>query len=113
MSLPGVHNLTIYKGDDFSQTVRLATDGVYINLTGWSGRAQLRSLTDTLITAFNITFGNQTTAPGELTMSLTAAVTSALTATEGVYDLELTTPAPAKVKTYLAGSVTIVSDVTK
>ncbi len=118
MSLPAVYDIEIYIGDDFSLPIRLKADNVYVNLTGWTGRAQLRNGVGTLLATFTVTVGNQSTTPGLVTVSMANTITSGLSpsgnspTTTAVYDVELTDTG-SKVRTYLAGTATVVIDVTR
>lgn len=77
------HNFVIEQGATFSRVLIIKTSGgVPIVLTGNTIRGQIRSRTsdaDALAT-FTCTLSDQDTAPGEVTISLTAAETTALNA---------------------------------
>jgi len=117
MSTPGIFPIEIYKGDDFELKFRLKDSfGVYINLTGWTGRAQLRNVsgpTGILAASFAVAIGNQGTEPGSIIVTMPAVTTAALTLPLGVYDVEMTSSAPSKITTYLVGPATIIDDVTR
>lgn len=122
---PAEHPIKIYRGDSYELFVRLrekvwssATNtfvpGDYIDLTGMTGKAQLRETKDssTVAAEFAVTLGNQSTTPGAAYMRLTPALTSGLTIDSGFYDLQFT-DGSADVQTYLAGNVEILKDVTR
>ena len=121
---PAEHNITIYRGDNFELFVRLrektwnaATNtfipGAYIDLTGQTGKAQLRENEDAtaVIAEFDVQLGNQSTTPGSAYVRLTPAQTAGITVTSGKYDLQFTVG--GETLTYLRGNVTITKDVTR
>jgi hypothetical protein len=121
---PAEHNITIYRGDNFELFVRLrektwnaATNtfipGAYLDLTGQTGKAQLRQDEDstTVAAEFTVDLGNQSTTPGSAYIRLTATQTAGLTITSGKYDLQFTVG--GETLTYLRGNVTITKDVTR
>ena len=122
---PAVHDITIYRGDNYELFVRLREKvwnagtntwipGDYINLTGFTGKAQFRADEDasTVAVEFTVTLGNQSTVPGAAYMRLSAAQTAALTVLTGKYDLQFT-DGSANTQTYLKGTVTVTKDVTR
>lgn len=118
---PATLNIEIYKGDDFSLFFRIreklanGDPGPYLNLTGSTGKAQIRQTEDTATVAaeFTVTIGDQVATPGAVLCELSSALTGALTITNpGKWDIQLT-HADGKVRTYLAGSVTLIKEVTR
>lgn len=91
---PGIYDITIYQGASFAQTLTWQDEnGAPVNLTTYTARLMARSsvdATDAFITLTTenagITLGG---AAGTIALSLTAAQTSVLEKTSGVYDLEL------------------------
>ena len=123
--IPAPHDIVIKRGDTFSLFARArdkvwdAGTGQYIagpykDLTGWVGLCQLRATEDsaTVIATPTIVIGNQVTALGSFFMNMTDAETGAITALEGVYDIQFTTPA-AEVYTYVGGIWTLSKDVSR
>lgn len=118
---PATQNIEIYKGDDFSIFFRIreklanGDPGSYVDLTGAVGKAQIRQTEDTATVAaeFTVTIGDQVATPGSVLCTLTGAVTGALSITSPAkWDVQLT-HADGKVRTYLAGSVTLIKEVTR
>jgi hypothetical protein len=103
-------NLTIDQGSSFSTSIALTdNDGVALNLTGYTGAAQLRKhYTSSTAVTFTVTIDALN---GEVTLSLTATQTAALTAGRYVYDVELTIG--STVSRVIEGIVTVTPEVTK
>ena len=93
------------------------TPDTYMDLTGYTGKAQMRELAASAVVAaeFTVTILDQIATPGGLTISLSATQTSALEVKSHVWDLQLTEPAGAggKVRTWLKGDVTVIAEVTR
>lgn len=108
-----VSNLAIDQGTTFTITISVADNtGSVRNLTGYTGRAQLkRSYYTNSNTAFTVTIDNPT--EGEINLSLSDTQTSALKAGRYVYDLELENDSTGDVERVLEGIVTIYPEVTK
>lgn len=113
----------MYQGDTFMQTFRLRylntdqTLGSYMNLTDSTAKAQMRTSAGnaTVVAEFTATIEDQSTMPGGITISLTHTATAdidATTTTPYVWDLQLTDVA-GRVTTYLAGSITVLAEVTR
>lgn len=108
-------NLLIAQGADNAYSFRYSNDGVPVDLTGWSARAQIRSdyggdiyLT---LTAQDIPL----TSDGVIQITIPHTVTEATewnAWTSGVWDLELVDP-NGGVTRFAAGRVTISQDVTR
>lgn len=120
MAKPATLDIEVYKGDDFSVFFRVRelnqdqTPGAYVNLTGGTGKAQVRQTEDNanVEAEFTVTLSNQTTTPGGVLCELSSAQTSAFAFTTGVWDVQVT-GADSKVKTYLKGKVTVIKEVTR
>jgi hypothetical protein len=95
------YNFTIEQGATFSKVITWKdSTGAGINLTGYtiSGKIKRKTSDQTALVAFTATLANQTTNPGQFTLSLTAAQTGTLPTTTGptaqkallecVYDIE-------------------------
>ena len=108
-----VSNLAIDQGTTYSVTITVNDDGGTVrDLTGYTGRAQLRrSYYTNANTSFTITIDAPT--EGIVVMSLTAAQTSALKAGRYVYDLELVKTSDSTVERIVEGIVTIYPEATK
>ena len=110
------HNIVIEKGATLKLPLRLKDSlGVALNLTGYSGRMQVRESLDNPLPALNLTTaGGHITvdAQGLLYVKASAALTDALTITAGVYDLELEAP-NGDVDRLLEGRVRIKPAVTR
>ena len=105
------YDLVIYKGNDFSMTVSfLDALGDPLDLTGWTGYAQIReerSKSSTLIADFTVTHNG---AGGVVTMTLADTDTNP-SGNKGFYDL-LMVDDDGFDETYLTGQVTFVPTVT-
>lgn len=115
MSAPGVRNLVIVHGDDYSHTVTVVdSDSVAIVLTGRTYAAQIRSSPATAGTAdatFTVSLTNLAT--GIVVISLTDTQTAALIpGLPYFWDLQETVTATTFTTTILAGKVSVVQDVT-
>ena len=109
----GTYNLVIDQGSDFALDLIIKQSGSALNLSNYSGRAQLR--TSVLASSVSATFTVSVTdaANGALKMQLPAATSTGLAAGQYVYDLEIFTSADAIVKRIVGGSVTITPEVTR
>ena len=115
---PGKYNLQIYRGSTFDKVITWKDQNkVLINLTGWKARLHMRATIDAVnpfltLTTENggITLGG---AAGTITFLAAASVTSAITLTQGVYDLELVAPDGVTVTRLLEGFVFISPEVTR
>lgn len=103
-------NLTIDQGTTFTTTITITDDdGNALDLTGYTGAAQLRKhYTSSNSVNFTVSI---TPATGEVTLSLTANATSNIVAGRYVYDCELTNS--GTVSRVLEGIVTITPQVTR
>lgn len=121
---PAVQDLTIYQGDSFDFFFRVRervydallqefVAGAYINLTGWTGKSQIRATPDAadVLADFSVTISNQTTTPGGVLLRLTNAQTAALPP-GGVWDVQLINTA-GEVKTFIGGRVIVPREVTR
>jgi len=107
---PGKYNLTLYRGDTFAQTFRFLTGGVPEDLAGTTFTAQVREYPNASVSAdFTVTVDDALS--GEVTIAMADTVTATLPSRGGSWDLEGT--AGGEVRTRLAGSITLVEDVTR
>ena len=122
MALPESRNIDIYKGDTYGFSFRLrdrtptGARGAYVDLTGCTAKAQIRSTEDTptVLVEFTASIPNQTVAEnkGRVNLALTPAQTAALTFTKAVWDVQITFP-DGVIRTYLKGAVTLTKEVTR
>jgi len=115
--IPATLNINIYQGDDYELTFRMK-DGdtnTYVNLTGMTGRAQIRASKDAtaVLSTFTVAILDQTVAPGGVYITLTPAQTAAIPLSGGVWDVELRNTGATWVRTPLAGAVSVVAEVTR
>jgi hypothetical protein len=115
--VPARVDLTIYQGSDFSQVVTFlqTSGGTPVDLTGLTGRMQIRQtlassdiIMDLTTANGRLTFGGAT---GVVTMTLTATETATIL-TDGVYDLEFVTSATSSSR-WLEGSIILSKEVTR
>ena len=112
MAQPADQDLTITRGDTETLVVVITTDGsTPVSITGRTYRAQIRSQqnSDTIKASFVCTVTSG--AAGEVTCVLSAASSSALSA--GLYFWDFEEDASGVVSTILAGTVTVLADVTR
>lgn len=89
-AIPSI-NITIPQGADFTETfVSTESDGSASNLTGYTGKAQIKKHPDA---SSSSTFSVAITAStGEVAIAMTSGVTSGLNAGRYLYDVLLTSP---------------------
>lgn len=111
-AMPQNYDLTIYEGDavKFTVSVKDAANAA-VNLTGYTAKAQLKtSFTDASPVEFVCTITTPT--DGVVSVYLAPATTATLIAGESyIWDFQLTEPG-GDVRTYLAGDVTVIPEVT-
>lgn len=109
---PATHDLTIYRDRDFSQTFYLKTLGVALDLTGYTGKAEIRENKDAadLIVAFQVAIDPLI---GSIVISLTDTQTILIPADgTAAWDLVLTDPHGSR-QNYIEGQVKVVGTVTR
>ena len=123
---PAQCDIQLYRGDYFEMTLRLRegtingstyAPGAYLDLTGWQPKAEIRASVDSTgppLATFTTEVMDQEIAgtKGGVHVFLPADTTAALTATNAVWDVQLTDTLD-RVYTYLRGTVTITKDVTR
>lgn len=109
----GTYNLVIDQGSDFALDLVIKEAGSALNLSSYSGRAQLRTSVSASSAAASFTVTKTNAAGGALKMELSAATSSGISAGQYVYDLEIYTSGDAVVKRILQGEVTITPEVTR
>lgn len=104
-------NIVIDQGTDFSTEIDvLDENGDIVDLTGYSGAAQMRKhYTSATATAFNVAIDES---GGSVTLSMNAATTGTITAGRYVYDCELTNSSNV-VSRLVEGIVTVTPQVTR
>ena len=109
----GTYNLVIDQGSDFALDLVIKQAGTALNLTNYSGRAQLRTTVSasSASATFSVTITNAS--EGALKIQLPAATSTALAAGEYVYDLEIYTANDSIVKRIIQGGATITPEVTR
>lgn len=121
------YKIEFVRGDSYSLFGRQRTQtwdagstsyipGPYRDLTGWTGRADVRSdaTSATILFSFTVTLGNQATAPGSFFVTAAPEDTVNLSDSElnGVWDLQWTSPTGGII-TPIGGAVVLESDVTR
>ena len=93
-----IANIFIDQGADFAITVNVAdVDGTTLNLTGYTAAAQMRKTYES--SSVSATFGTAIAASdGQVTLSLTDSITTALSPGRYVYDLVVTSGAGLKTR---------------
>lgn len=91
--IAGIYNITCEQGATFTRTFTIYNpDKTIFDLTGFSGRMQVRRDFDTTTSMIDLTTANgrmsMTPSLGEITINLTAAETATIPR-DGVYDLEI------------------------
>ena len=119
----GIYLIEIEQGASFSMDVTyLDSAGDPVDLTGYSGRGQIRLTAQTATTLASFTVTITDAAAGEVSISLPASAlvgnaaitgTSYSDKTSAVYDIELYTAADADVIRLLQGVCLISPEVTK
>jgi len=107
------YDLTLVRGDTFERQTFVMQDssGAHIDFTGYTALAQVRAAANAPGVILEFTTG--VNADGDAFIEATAEQTSATGALpSGVWDLQLTSPS-GRNRTYLAGDVTIIQDVSR
>jgi len=107
------YDLVIDQGSDFAIDLTITENGSAKNLTGYAGRAQIRSTHSSSSVAASFTVSVVNAANGTMKLELGSSTTTSMTAGRYVYDLEIHTSGDATVKRLLQGSVTINPEVTR
>ena len=107
------YNLAIDQGTDFSNTFTLKDSSNTVrNLTGYTGKAQLRrSYASTSNVAFTINIASPTN--GNVVVTLSNAVTANLKYGRYFYDLELTLTSANTIERAFEGIATVFPEVTR
>lgn len=109
----GTYNFTIEQGATFTRTLNWQNpDGSAINLTGYTAKMQARDKSGNILIDFGAS-GTLTVngSAGSVTITLPAAVTTALTFDSCKYDLKLTSV--SNVARLVQGTITLSKEVTQ
>ena len=106
-----VHNIVIDQGTTFSLELTVTNDDGTKNLANYTVASQMRKSYEAA-TATSFTT-SKVDATGVITLSLTAAQTSAIKNGRYVYDCEITATSPAETIRVIEGIVTVTPEVTK
>jgi|TARA_B100000902_G_scaffold288316_1_gene274504 hypothetical protein len=107
------YDLVIDQGSDFAIDLTITEGGTAKNLTGYSGRAQLRTTHAASSATASFTVSVVNAANGTMKMEMQAVTTTGIAAGRYVYDMEIHTANNATVKRLIQGSVTINPEVTR
>lgn len=104
-------NLIIDQGATYNTTVTLTdNDGNAINLTGYSGAAQMRkSYTSSTAYSFDVLIGDSS---GTITLSMSANTTASIPGGRYLYDVELTDTSE-NISRVFEGIVTVNPNITR
>lgn len=112
MAAPAQQDLTITRGDTETIVVNLTSDGsTPINVTGRTYSSQFRTSQDSSIISASLTCSVTNGASGEVTCVLAANDSADLD--PGFYYWDLQENASGTISTLLAGTVTVLADVTR
>lgn len=115
----GVYNTTIEKGATFNLSVTYKDSaGTAVDLTGWTVRMHVRETPADSSPILTSEGGSPTivltkNSSGVITVTISAATTSALTATTAYYDIEAEQTSTGIVRRILKGRVVISPEVTR
>ena len=107
------YNLTIDQGSDFAIQLTLSEGGAAKNLTGYSGRAQMRVKKTDAVAAATFTVDVFNAEAGIVKMTMSNATTTNVAPGLYFYDLELYTALDGVVTRLLEGQVTVTAEVTR
>ena len=115
---PAKHNLYVYRGATFSEAITWKDENATpIDLTGFTARMQMRETVEASTPFLTLTTENSGITlggvAGTINILATAVATSAITATGGVYDLEIVSGDTITVTRLLEGLVFISPEVTR
>lgn len=109
---PGRYNITVINGTTFTLAPIWNISNLAVNLTGYSADMQVRDASNNLITELSTANGRAVISPGlgQVTFTLTAAQTAALTPGNYSYAINYTDSA-SNVYQILAGAFTVTASV--
>ena len=108
----GSYNFTLEQGSTFRRRLTVQENNSALNLTGYSGRMQMRSThdSDTIILSFTVIVSNASA--GQLTATASATTTASITPGIYVYDLEIES-STGTVTRLMQGNITVTPEVTR
>lgn len=109
---PGRYNIAVVSGTTFQLSPTWKIDGLPVDLTGYAVDMQVRDISNVLITELSTTNGRATIngPTGTITLTLTAAQTSAITPGDYTYAINLISPS-LTVYQILQGAFTLTASV--
>lgn len=116
MITPGKHSFLLYQGTTLRKEFTWTANNVPVDLTGYTGRAQLRQSAGDSVAALDLTTLNGgiiiDEPNGKITMYATDAQTQLLISDKYVYDLEIT-DTRGDVQRLIEGIITISKGITR
>ena len=114
---PGKYTLYLYQGSTFTRIITWKDEsGALVDLTGFTARMQMRETVDAATAFLTLTTENSGITlggvSGTITLLAAATDTAAITAKQGVYDLELVA-GNGTVTRLIEGLVIVVQEVTR
>jgi hypothetical protein len=111
--LPAQVGLTLYRGDTRIWDDAFAIDGEPMDLTGYDFTAQIRATLDSDDVLAVIDVTPVDLAAGRIRRTLTAEEAQKLAVGKAYWDLQLVRQSDGFTRTYLAGTVKVVGDVSR
>jgi len=109
--VPGTHDITVMRGEDFSLTFQVLINSVVLDLTGATAYAQVRAKENDRTSTLLGDFTTAIDASHYVTITLADTVSAAVTADEGWYDVLIVDSTGADTY-YLRGKVTFIGSAT-
>jgi len=109
--MSGKYNIVADQGATFNLNFTIATDGVALNLTGYTFAMQVRRSTNSSTTLLSLTSATMTSI-GTVAVTVSAATMNDVPAGRWVYDIELTSSG-GTVTRYLEGRFIVKAQVTQ
>jgi len=109
--MSGKYNIVADQGATFNLNFTIATDGVALNLTGYTFAMQVRRSTNSSTTLLSLTSATMTSV-GTVAVTVSAATMNDVPAGRWVYDIELTSSG-GEVTRYLEGRFIVKAQVTQ
>ncbi len=111
--IPARRSLTLYRGDTRIWDDEFTLDGEPMNLTGYTLSAQIRTTPDSEDVQAVIDCAVLNAAQGRVRRTLTAEESRKLIAGRAYWDYQLIRTSDNFVRTYMAGSVKVIGDVSR
>jgi len=109
--MSGKYNIVADQGATFNLNFTIATDGVALNLTGYTFAMQVRRSSNSSTTLLSLTSATMTSV-GTVAVTVSAATMNDVPAGRWVYDIELTSSG-GEVTRYLEGRFIVKAQVTQ